>query len=86
MGFNCLKASSPLLGDSLIFTSMVPGVPCTHLIDLGWKDERLSTLKPASGFKPRTLDQESSTLIAMLAVTLKMSVSIDKNFKRSIIL
>ena len=35
MGFNCLKASSPLLGDSLIFTSMVPGVPCTHLIDLG---------------------------------------------------
>ena len=32
---NCLKATEPLQGDSLLFTTQSPGVPVTHLIDLG---------------------------------------------------
>ena len=32
-GFNCLKATGPLRGDSLLFTTISPGVPGTHLID-----------------------------------------------------
>ena len=32
VGFNCLKATEPLLRDSLLFTTKPPGVP--HLIDL----------------------------------------------------
>ena len=40
MGFNCLKATEPLRGGSLLFTTKSPGGPGTHLIDLG-KDERL---------------------------------------------
>ena len=35
MGFNCLKAAEPLLGESLPFTTKSPGVPGTHLVDLG---------------------------------------------------
>ena len=35
MGFNCLNATKPLRGDSLLFTIQSPGVPGTHLIDLG---------------------------------------------------
>ena len=35
MGFNCLKATEPLRGDSLLFTIQFPGVPGTQLIDLG---------------------------------------------------
>ena len=35
MGFNCLKASEPLQGGSLLFTTQGPGVPGTHLINLG---------------------------------------------------
>ena len=35
MGFNCLKATEPLRGDSLLFTAKPPGGPSTHLIDLG---------------------------------------------------
>ena len=34
MGFNCLKATEPLQGDSLIFTTKSPEVPATHLVDL----------------------------------------------------
>ena len=34
MGFNCLKATEPLRGDSLPFTPQYPGVPGTHLINL----------------------------------------------------
>ena len=33
-GFNCLKATEPLLRDSLLFTTEPPGVRGTHLIDL----------------------------------------------------
>ena len=35
MGFNCSKAAEPLRRDSLFFTTNSPGVPGTHLIDLG---------------------------------------------------
>ena len=35
MGFNCLKATEPLRGDSLLFTIQFPGVYGTQLIDLG---------------------------------------------------
>ena len=35
MGFNCLKVTEPLRGDSLFFTIQFPGFPGTHLIDLG---------------------------------------------------
>ena len=34
-GFNCLKATESLRGDSLLFTTKSPGVPGVHLIDLG---------------------------------------------------
>ena len=34
MGFNCLKATEPLLGDSLLFTTKSPRCPGTHLISL----------------------------------------------------
>ena len=40
MGFNCLKATEPLRGGSLLFTTKFPEIPGTHLIDL--KYERLS--------------------------------------------
>ena len=30
-----LKATEPLRGDSLLFTTRSPGIPGTHLIDLG---------------------------------------------------
>ena len=35
MLFNFLKAAEPLQQDSLILTINVPGIPVTHLIDLG---------------------------------------------------
>ena len=35
MGFNCLKATEPLRGDSLLFTIQFPGVSGTQLIELG---------------------------------------------------
>ena len=35
LGFNCIKATEPLRGDSLLFTTRSPGVPGTYLIDLG---------------------------------------------------
>ena len=42
MGFNCLKATQSLQGDSLLFPTGSPGLPGTHLVDLrrikGWVD------------------------------------------------
>ena len=42
MGFNCLKATEPLQGGSLLFTTKFPEISGTHLIDLkktrGWVD------------------------------------------------
>ena len=35
MGFNCLKATDPLREDILLFKTKSPGVPSTHLINLG---------------------------------------------------
>ena len=35
MGFNCLKATEPLWGGSLLFTTKFPEIPGTHLINLG---------------------------------------------------
>ena len=35
MGFDCLKATEPLRGDNLLFTTQSQGNPGTHLIDLG---------------------------------------------------
>ena len=35
MGFNRVKVTAPPQGDSLLFTTKSPGVPGTHLIDLG---------------------------------------------------
>ena len=35
MGFSCLKATEPLWGDSVIFTTKSLERPGTHLIDLG---------------------------------------------------
>ena len=40
-GFNCLKVTVPVEGDSLIFTTKSPGVE--------------STLEPPSGFEPYSL-------------------------------
>ena len=34
MGFNCLKAAGALPADSLLFTTMTPGVSGTHFSDL----------------------------------------------------
>ena len=34
-GFDCLKATEPLRGDSLLFTTQFPRFPNTHLINLG---------------------------------------------------
>ena len=35
MRFNCLKASEPLRGGSLLFTARFPEIPGTHFVDLG---------------------------------------------------
>ena len=39
MGFNCLKATESLQGDSLFFTTKSPGISGSHLIDLGRMEE-----------------------------------------------
>ena len=35
MELDCLKATMPLQGDHLIFTTKSPGVPVIHFINLG---------------------------------------------------
>ena len=35
MGFNCLKTTEPMRGDSLLFNTLSPGVLGTYLIDFG---------------------------------------------------
>ena len=35
MGFNCFKATEPLRGGSLLFTTKFSEIPGTHLIHLG---------------------------------------------------
>ena len=49
MGSNCLKATEPLRIGSLLFTAQSPGVPGTHMNDLGsWQVEW--TVEPSQGF------------------------------------
>ena len=50
MGFNCFKATEPLGGDSLLFSTEFPGIPGTYLIDL----ERMKSfvdLETTQGFR-----------------------------------
>ena len=44
MWFNCLEATKPLRGGSLLFTTKFPEIPATDLIDLG----RMKGLEPWS--------------------------------------
>ena len=59
MGFNCIKATESLRGSNLLFTTKIPEIPSTHLIDFGrmrgWVD-----LGTTQWF--RTRDRESSAL------------------------
>ena len=41
MGLKCLKATEPLQGDNLLFTTKSPGIPGTHFIDLGRMKDRV---------------------------------------------
>ena len=34
-GFNCLKTTEPLQGDSLLFTAKYPRIPGTDFIEIG---------------------------------------------------
>ena len=53
MGFNCLKATEPLRGGSLRFTTKFQKfLVLTWLISQGWKAK--STLEPPSGFQHET--------------------------------
>ena len=62
MGFNCLKATKPLRGDSFLFSTQALGVPGTHLMDLGrMKGCSLPCSHPAV-LNLGLLDWESSTL------------------------
>ena len=51
MGFNCLKATEPLVGGGLHFTTKFPEIPGTHLIDL----KRMKNLEPPIGSEHGTL-------------------------------
>ena len=51
MGFNCLKATKPLQGDSFLFTIQFPGVALNWSTLEGRKAEL--TLEPPSGFESR---------------------------------
>ena len=67
MGFNCLKATEPLRGDSLLFTTKFPEILGRHLIDLR-KYERLS--RPWSHpavLNTGLLDSESSAFKELLS-------------------
>ena len=52
MGIVCLKATEPLKGDSLPFTTKLPEIAGNHLITLGRKAK--STLEPRSRFEHQT--------------------------------
>ena len=69
MGFNCLKATEPLRGYSLLFTTQSPEVPGTHLSDLGringWTINGWPWSQSTSGFELGTLHRETRTLTTM---------------------
>ena len=50
MGYNCLKATKPLQGGSLLFTTKLSKIRGTQLIDLG-RMKAESTLESATGFE-----------------------------------
>ena len=61
MGFNCLKATEPLRGSSLLFTTKFPEViVLIWLTSEGWKAE--SVLDPPSGFEHQTSELEIQCL------------------------
>ena len=41
VGFNCFRATEPLRGGSLLFTTMFPEIPGTHLINLRRMKDRV---------------------------------------------
>ena len=51
MGFNRLKATKPLQGGSLLFSTKFSEIPDYHLIDLGRIKGCESILEPPSGFE-----------------------------------
>ena len=51
MEFNCLKATEPLRGDSLLSTTRSPGVPGTHLIYLRRMKAMKAILKKTETFQ-----------------------------------
>ena len=83
MWFNCVKATKPLKGDSLLFITQSLGVPITYLIDLGrmkgcgWPWSHPAVLNPG------LLDWETSTLTTTIIgtkyVKCKCPVFIDIN-------
>ena len=63
MRFNCLKATEPLKGDSLLFTFKSPGVGFWSSFDQLWKDKKLSqSWSHPVVLNTRPLDWEPSTL------------------------
>ena len=54
MGFNCLKATEPLQGNSLLFTTKFLKISGTHLIDLERCNAEL-TLESVIDFEPGIL-------------------------------
>ena len=57
MGFNSIKDTEPLRGDSLLFTTKSQGVPSTGLINFdGMNTEITLILKPISIFESWILD------------------------------
>ena len=54
MGFNCLKATEQLRGDSLLSTTKFPEIPGTHFTDIRRMKGAESNLEPPRGFEPGT--------------------------------
>ena len=54
MGFNCLKATEPLRGDSLLFTTQSPRFLDTHLTDL-WRMNYWVNLEATQWFESSDL-------------------------------
>ena len=66
MGFNCLKTTEPLRGDSLFSTTHSPGVPGTHLIDLGRIKRCGLSWSHVAVLNPGLLGWETSSLTTMV--------------------
>ena len=63
MEFNSLKATKPLQGGSLLFTTKFPEIPDTHLIDLGRDNTIKKVINESVGsVRPRIKHSETSAL------------------------